>query len=249
MTLVISPDPTMRDDNRPAWVKNDYGKGNSEMKPININRLIEFNDQKFNPVVLANEPEMRLVLLCLRAGQQVPEHSANGIIMVQCITGHATFYDGTEACEMFAGTLARIGAGRPHRVEAHQDAVLLVTMLKTRRAAVSKASRDVASAVSVLDLREIPRAMRHLIVLDAFDSLSVGDSFILVNDHDPQPLRMQIEQMRDGEMRWEYIERGPEAFRIHITRVAQPAGNAGPVNTGTAESPAGIGLQAGRGGE
>jgi uncharacterized protein (DUF2249 family)/quercetin dioxygenase-like cupin family protein len=216
------------------------------MKPININRLIEFNDQKFNPVVLANEPEMRLVLLCLREGQQVPEHSANSIITVQCITGHATFYDGAEACEMFAGTLVRIGAGRPHRVEAHQDAVLLVTMLKTKRAAVSRAARDSASAVSVLDLRQIPRAMRHSMVLDAFDSLSVGDSFILVNDHDPQPLRMQIEQMRDGEMRWEYIERGPEAFRIHVTRVALPADNAGLVNPGTAGSPDGISLQAGR---
>jgi uncharacterized protein (DUF2249 family)/quercetin dioxygenase-like cupin family protein len=230
-------------------VKNDYGKGSSEMKPININRLIEFNDQKFNPIVLANEPEIRLVLLCLRAGQQVPEHSANGIITVQCITGHTTFYDGTEASEMFAGTLVRIGAGRAHRVEAHQDAVLLVTMLKTRRATVSQASRDVASTVSVLDLRQIPRPMRHSMVLDAFDSLSVGDSFILVNDHDPQPLRTQIEQMRDGEMRWEYIERGPEAFRIHVTRIAPHSANAGPVNPSTVESHVTIDLQADRGGE
>jgi uncharacterized protein (DUF2249 family)/quercetin dioxygenase-like cupin family protein len=217
------------------------------MKPININRLIEFNAQKFNPIVLANEPEIRLVLLCLRAGQQVPEHSTNGIITVQCITGHATFYDGTEACEMFAGTLVRVDAGRPHRVEARQDAVLLVTMLETKRAAVSQASRDLAtSAVSVLDLREMPRATRHTMVLDAFDSLSVGDTFIFINDHDPQPLKMQIEQMRDTEMCWEYIERGPEVFRIHVTRVAQPASNSKLVNTITAEKPVGIGLQTGR---
>jgi uncharacterized protein (DUF2249 family)/quercetin dioxygenase-like cupin family protein len=219
------------------------------MQPININRLIDFDDQKFNPVVLSNEPDIRLVLLCLRAGQQVPEHSANGIITVQCITGHATFYDGTEACEMFAGMLVQIGAGRPHRVEAHQDAVLLVTMLKTKRAAVSQASREAASTVSVLDLRQIPRPMRHSMVLDAFDTLSVGDSFILVNDHDPQPLRMQIEKMRDGEMRWEYIERGPEAFHIHITRVAPHSANAAPVNPRTEESPVTIDMQADRGGD
>jgi uncharacterized protein (DUF2249 family) len=150
---------------------------------------------------------------------------------------------------MFAGTLVRIDAGRPHRVEAHQDAVLLVTMIKTRRAAVSKASPDLASAVSVLDLRQVPRAMRHPMVLDAFDSLSVGDSCILVNDHDPQPLRIQIEQIRDGEMRWEYIERGPGAFRIHVTRVAPNSVNAGPVNTGTEGSPVTIDLQADGGGE
>ena len=45
------------------------------MQRLDINDLIEINDEKFNPVVLVNEPDMRLVLLCLRAGQQVPEYS------------------------------------------------------------------------------------------------------------------------------------------------------------------------------
>src|SRR4051794_38445919 len=104
------------------------------MQSLDINDLIEFKDQKFNPVMLVNGPDIRLVLLCLRAGQQVPEHCAAGSITVQSITGRATFYDGDDPHEIFSGSLVRLDAGRAHRVEAHTDAPLLVTMVKTPRA-------------------------------------------------------------------------------------------------------------------
>ena len=104
------------------------------MRPVDLNDFIEFDDRKVNPVVLANEPDMRLLLLCMRAGQRVPEHSAAGSITVQSVTGRATFYDGEEACEMFAGSLVRLEAGRPHRVEAHTDAARLVTMITPPKA-------------------------------------------------------------------------------------------------------------------
>lgn len=209
------------------------------MQQLDINVLIEFNDQKFNAVVLVNKPDTRIVLLCLRAGQQVPEHSAASNITVQAITGRATFYDGKEACEMFAGTLVRLDAGRPHRVEAHTDAALLVTMIKTPTAAERRAEPRV-SVEHEIDLCAMPRPQRHPIVFAAFDRLAVGESFTIYNDHDPQPLRLQTEQMREGEMNWEYVERGPDTFRIRLTRVAPP-GHVGQVNAGTAASPVAIG--------
>lgn len=208
------------------------------MQQFNINKLIEFKNRKFNPVVLLNAPDLRLMLLCLRAGQQVPEHSAAGHITVQAITGRATFYDGNEPCEMFAGTLIRLEAGRPHHVEAHQDSALLITIMNTA-SAMRPDSQPMAKRE--LDLREIPRPQRHALVFAAFDALAVGESFTLINDHDPVPLRAQIEQMREGEMGWEYIERGPENFRIRVSRIAPAAGNVGPVNTGTTDSPVSIG--------
>lgn len=213
-------------------------KATVRMQRLDINDLIEFNDQKFNPVVLVNEPDMRLVLLCLRAGQQVPEHSAAGSITVQAIMGRATFYDGGEACEMFAGTLVRLDVGRAHRVEAHTDTALLVTMIKTPQAV--ERPRESRATEREIDLCLMPRPERHPLVFEAFDRLAVGESFSIFNDHDPQPLRMQIERLREGEVDWEYIERGPDTFRVRLTRIAPPAGNAGPVNSGTAESPVAI---------
>jgi uncharacterized protein (DUF2249 family)/quercetin dioxygenase-like cupin family protein len=209
------------------------------MQQLDINDTIEFNDQKFNPVVLVNESDLRLVLLCLRAGQQVPEHSAAGSITVQAITGRATFYDGDEACEMFAGTLVCLEAGRAHRVEAHTDTALLVTIIKTPQKA--ERPRESRATEREIDLCLMPRPERHPLVFAAFDQLAVGESVIIFNDHDPHPLRMQMEQMRKGEVNWEYVERGPDTFSVRLTRIALPAGSVGPVNSGTVESPVIVG--------
>ncbi|MCZ2146956.1 MAG: DUF2249 domain-containing protein [Bryobacterales bacterium] len=72
-----------------------------------------------------------------------------------------------------------------------------------------------------LDLRAIPHGQRHGLVFAAFDALKVDESFVLINDHDPNPLRMQMDFMRHGQLGWEYLERGPEAFRVKISRVAE----------------------------
>ncbi len=190
------------------------------MQILDVDKLIEFDDQKFNPKVLVNEPNMRMVLLCLRAGQQVPEHSTSGPVNVQAISGHVTFYDGPEPCEMSAGMLVRVEANRPHRVVAHQDSALVVTIIKSPETTVPKVLELQSSLTgSELDLRETPRPERHPIVFSAFDRLEEGGSFVLINDHDPQPLKRQMERMREGQVDWEYVERGPESFRIRITRV------------------------------
>ena len=192
------------------------------MQILDINKLIEFDDQKFNPKVLVNEAEMRMVLLCLRAGQQVPEHQTNGPVNVELVRGHVTFYDGPEPCEMSAGMLVRVEANRPHRVVAHQDSALLVTLIKSPELPVPEVLESQSSVtVSELDLRDMPRPQRHPIVFTRFDRLKEGESFVLINDHDPQPLRRQIERTREGKMAWEYIERGPECYRIRITRVPE----------------------------
>jgi len=141
---------------------------------------------------------------------------------------------------MFAGTIVRLEAGRRHRLKAHTDTALLVTMVKSTRAVEGRDERR--EAEREIDLCSTPRAGRHPLVFAALDRLAVGESVVIFNDHDPHPLRLQIEQLRGGEMSWDYLERGPDTFRIRLTRTAPPAGNVGPVNTGTAGSPVRIGL-------
>jgi uncharacterized protein (DUF2249 family) len=79
---------------------------------------------------------------------------------------------------------------------------------------------SLAPAGRDLDLRGTPHERRHGIVFWAFDALKVGEAFFLVNDHDPQPLRMQMDVLFPGELGWEYVNRGPAEFRIRISRVA-----------------------------
>lgn len=80
--------------------------------------------------------------------------------------------------------------------------------------------RDESRApVREIDLCLLQRAERRPLVFDAFDRLAVGESLVIFNDHDPQPLRMQIEPLRAGEMSWEYVERDPVTFSVRVTRV------------------------------
>jgi uncharacterized protein (DUF2249 family) len=71
----------------------------------------------------------------------------------------------------------------------------------------------------VLDVRVIPPREKHPAIFETFKALAPGESFILVNDHDPKPLRYQFEYEHAGEFGWEYLEEGPSVWRVEIARV------------------------------
>ena len=69
-----------------------------------------------------------------------------------------------------------------------------------------------------LDVRVIPPREKHPTIFRTFDELAPGESFVLVNDHDPFPLRYQFEAERAGRFGWEYLEQGPAVWRVEISR-------------------------------
>jgi uncharacterized protein (DUF2249 family) len=77
-----------------------------------------------------------------------------------------------------------------------------------------------SSVDEVFDGREIPCRVKHGLILQRCTQLATGTSFILVNDHDPVPLRYQIQAEHPEQFEWSYIERGPEVFRVRIRRIA-----------------------------
>jgi uncharacterized protein (DUF2249 family)/quercetin dioxygenase-like cupin family protein len=182
------------------------------MKRLNLNALIEYNDKNFFPKILINRPAYCVVLLSMRKGQSVPEHSIDGSLTVQAILGHVTVYEGSFPCELHSGEIVCIESGVPHRLEAQQDSAVLVSLVGKRGS-----PRD---EPSVLDLRNVPQPSRHSLVFASFDALATGESLGLINDRDPVHLNRQFEITRPGESSWEYLEDGPEIFRIRIQRVA-----------------------------
>lgn len=70
-----------------------------------------------------------------------------------------------------------------------------------------------------LDVREVIPRERHPLIFRTFDNLKPGESFILINDHDPKPLYYQFLHEREGLFSWEYLERGPEIWRVRITKM------------------------------
>jgi uncharacterized protein (DUF2249 family) len=71
----------------------------------------------------------------------------------------------------------------------------------------------------VVDVRQTPPAQRHPMIFDTFASLQPGESFELVNDHDPKPLYYQFQAELAGQSDWKYLEQGPHVWRVQIGRL------------------------------
>jgi uncharacterized protein (DUF2249 family) len=74
------------------------------------------------------------------------------------------------------------------------------------------------SQTLVVDVRQTPPAQRHPMIFGTFEQLKPGQGFELVNDHDPKPLYYQFQAEHTGEFDWDYLERGPEVWRVEITK-------------------------------
>ena len=73
-----------------------------------------------------------------------------------------------------------------------------------------------------LDLRTIAPRERHALIFARFDALQPGQMLELVNDHDPQPLRAQFDDRAFGGYEWQYLESGPAAWRVRISKREGP---------------------------
>ena len=70
----------------------------------------------------------------------------------------------------------------------------------------------------VLDVRPIVPKEKHPTIHAAFDKLNPGQSMTLVNDHDPKPLYYEFKFEKPGRFDWEYLEQGPEIWKVLITK-------------------------------
>jgi uncharacterized protein (DUF2249 family) len=78
-----------------------------------------------------------------------------------------------------------------------------------------------ADAGDELDVRQVPKPQRHPMIFARFDALAAGESFVLVNSHDPVHLREEFARDRPGAYDWRYLEGSqPERlWRIRIIRI------------------------------
>lgn len=68
----------------------------------------------------------------------------------------------------------------------------------------------------LLDVRSLPPAQRHSLIFARFAALAQGDWFVLVNDHDPKPLYYQLNFEYRGALIWDYLEQGPQDWRVRV---------------------------------
>jgi len=71
---------------------------------------------------------------------------------------------------------------------------------------------------SQIDVRKIPPKDKHPMIFNALEALTQGETLELINDHDPKPLQYQLKAEAPEKFIWEYLEQGPEVWRVAITK-------------------------------
>lgn len=73
--------------------------------------------------------------------------------------------------------------------------------------------------LAALDVRAVEPKYRFDTIMSAYDSLPRGATLQLVVDHDPECMYYTLEATRGGDtFAFEYLERGPETWRVDVTK-------------------------------
>jgi uncharacterized protein (DUF2249 family)/quercetin dioxygenase-like cupin family protein len=71
-----------------------------------------------------------------------------------------------------------------------------------------------------LDVRPLRKPDKHPAIFQAYAVVPVGESLLLVNDHDPRHLHDEFEVEHPGGYTWDYLAKDPGPGRIRITKLA-----------------------------
>jgi len=75
---------------------------------------------------------------------------------------------------------------------------------------------------TLVDLREVEPQARTAVALYTSQLLRPGQTMQVIDDHDPVDLQSEF-QSEPARFGWQWMERGPEVWRVGITRRALPA--------------------------
>lgn len=69
---------------------------------------------------------------------------------------------------------------------------------------------------NTLDVTLLEPRQKHPTIFARFDDLLPGESLTIFNDHDPKPLYYQLLGERGDIFTWEYLEQGPQWWKVRI---------------------------------
>lgn len=74
------------------------------------------------------------------------------------------------------------------------------------------------AADNILNVTLLEPRQKHPAIFLRFDALAEGESLTIHNDHDPKPLYYQLLGERGEIFTWEYLEQGPEWWKVRISK-------------------------------
>ena len=71
---------------------------------------------------------------------------------------------------------------------------------------------------NILNVTLLEPRQKHPTIFARFDELEEGESLTIHNDHDPKPLYYQLLGERGNIFIWEYLEEGPQWWKVRISK-------------------------------
>lgn len=98
------------------------------MLVLDLLKAVEWNEQGPRTRLLSDNGDARMILLTLRAGQEIKEHLSPSQLIVQVLDGSVAFAAAEQHVTLHAGMLCQLTAALPHQLRAEKDSVLLLIM-------------------------------------------------------------------------------------------------------------------------
>ncbi len=98
------------------------------METIDLNQLKRFSSEGPVKEFLHDSPEMKMALLCMEPGQEIPPHGAPSRVMMQVLEGEGEFTVGSEKIKGVAGSILPCNPGEPHGIRAVTRLVVLAVV-------------------------------------------------------------------------------------------------------------------------
>ena len=176
---------------------------------VQMHHLTEAAQQEtvVRPDASAPDTEALVLSLLLEAASELADTRPRGpgVPARRVGVGHASRAE-TGACGRVTAALHRLARRVAEEPVAFRSGAADPRRRPPRRAPrARRRARARPGPAPRVDLRRLRRARP-------------GAGFVLVNDHDPKPLRYQFEAEHAGDFTWDSLEAGPEVWRVRIGR-------------------------------
>ncbi len=99
-------------------------KGDVRLNPVKVQNKVVFNKQMFRPQILYGSPNLKVPLICMEAGQEIPPHpSGTGIFYVLEGKGVLTLDD--EKLNLSKGTIIVAPEGSSRGIKCEEKLVVV----------------------------------------------------------------------------------------------------------------------------
>lgn len=90
-----------------------------------------WKDSDRNAITVYKTDGLRILLIALHKDAEMKKHVADGIISVQILEGQILFTTSEQSVELSMGQMLTLHKGIPHRVQAKEETVFLLTLTTT----------------------------------------------------------------------------------------------------------------------